>query len=1109
MRVFLVLFTLSLLISCQEESNKVLVFTETAGYHHSSIDDGIMAIKKLGKSNNFGVDVHSESEVFEEEIIKNYRAIIFLSTTGDVLDKSQESVLERYIQAGGGFVGIHAATDTEYDWPWYNKLVGAYFSDHPSIQEARLNINDYNHPSTQHLGKEWIHEDEWYNFKSINPDTKKLISIDETSYSGGKQGENHAVCWYHEYDGGRSWYTALGHTKESFKDETFLKHLLGGIQYAMITTPLDYSKAKSNLVPVANRFGLNRLIEGVLIEPTEMTILPNEDVIIIQRRGEIIRYYAASNSYKKIGKLDVYFETDVPDVNAEEGLMGLTKDPKFDTNGFIYLFYSPKNKPVNRLSRFYIDQDSLHMGSEKMILEVESDRDICCHTGGSLAFSADGKHLFISTGDNATPFDEKGSKYVNNGYSPQDNRPGHEQYDARRSSANTNDLRGKILRITIEDDATYTIPEGNLFPVGTELTRPEIYVMGTRNPYRISIDQKNGDLFWGDVGPDAASADSDRGPMGHDEINRATEAGNHGWPLFVGDNKAYSQYDYKTGKSGPKHDAVNPVNLSRNNTGLKTLPPAKAALIYYPYDKSEIFPSLKSGGRNAMAGPVYYTDLYPKSSVYPEHFNGKLFIYDWIRQWIKIVDLDKNGKIKSIADFMPESDFANIIDMEVGPNGQIYILEYGKGWFSKNPDASLTRIDYNSGNRAPKIMAFQSDKQAGQIPLNIQLSIEAKDPENEKLTYDWFKNGTKLEGKESAIAIIIDEIGQSIIKCQVNDEFGNKTESSEIIINSGNELAKIDIKIEGNQTFFFKGQKIEYEIKVNDDQDFDQKNIMIKHELATYNSNIGHLNSAVSSLGEKLIESSDCASCHKKSEASIGPSYEDIAIRYQDLNYAMAFLGEKIRKGGSGNWGEGAMAAHPAISEAESLQIADWILSLNKEEIAAKSLDLKGAIYPKIDPKENWKNTSYLRVSYSDFPTNGAKPLTVNSEFKLRPNYYEMANVQRSENMQLVDFFSTKVIKIPNEESKLQFDNIDLTEIKNIRLDIKAKDSKEPDLIFELLNKDQEPIATSEFKSTRGTFHRFVIPIPRRTFSVEDYTIRINKKDKDQELSIAEISFDR
>ena len=691
-------FILITLASCSSKRSSkptVLVFFKTGGYYHESIPTGVKAIQDLGDKNGFNVDTTTNANMFAEDSLKKYAALVFLSSTGDILSGNQEIAVERYMQAGGGFVGIHAATDAEYDWSWYVKMIGASFKSHPANQEATLIINDKNHPSTDSLPATWTRTDEWYNFKNLNPDVKVLISIDEKSYQGGENGDKHPMAWYHNFDGGRVFYTELGHTNESFSEPLYLKHILGGIQYAMGDNTADYSKARSVFAPDESNFTKTDLVKGTFFEPTELSVLPNLDVLVVQRRGEILLYNNTSKKIKQAGFLNVYWKTNAPGVNSEEGLLGVKADPDFAKNHFVYMFYSVPDSPMNRLSRFTLENDTILNSSEKVILEFYEQRDICCHTGGSIAFGPN-KTLFVSTGDNTTPFDEPNQKYVSHGYAPLDDRPGHYQYDERRSSGNTNDLRGKILRIRVKDDGSYEIPEGNLFPKGTDKARPEIYVMGNRNPYRISVDPKNGNLYWGEVGPDA-NVDSleTRGPQGYDEVNQARKAGFFGWPFFIGNNYPYHIYDYATGKSGPAFDPAKPINNSRNNTGLTELPPAQPAFIWYPYGVSTMdFPSLGAGGRTAMAGPVYYSDLYPKETRYPSYYDGKFFFNEWMRGYIKAVTMKANGDYDRMEPFMPNTKFHAAIDIEVGPDGRFYVLEYGSGWFSKNDDAGLSRIDY-------------------------------------------------------------------------------------------------------------------------------------------------------------------------------------------------------------------------------------------------------------------------------------------------------------------------------------------------------------------------------------------------------------------------------
>ena len=686
------------LAGCRPATPRVLVFSRTAAFRHSSIPAGKAALQKLGAAQGFVVDTTEDPRFIMEDSLRHYAAVVFLSTTGEVLDRAGQLDLERYIQAGGGFVGIHAASDALYDWRWYGRLVGGYFNGHPAIQPARLVVADTTSPMTKHLPKVWERTDEWYNFKRLTSDLTVLLSIDETSYHGGTNGAGHPMTWYHAFEGGRAWYTELGHTDESFAEASYLTLVAEGIKYAIGDgKALDYGKATARRMPDLTGLTKTVLTKGTLTEPTEIAVLPNLDVLIIQRRGEVYRYGKADGTVKQVGKLDVYWKTSVKGVNAEEGLLGLVADPDYATNHFIYLFYSPVTTSVNRLSRFTFAGDSLDLRSERVILEFYSQRNICCHTGGSLAFGPN-RTLVISTGDNSTPFDEPGQRYPSHGFSPRDDRPGHEQYDARRSSSNTNDLRGKVLRVLLDTNGSYQIPADNLFPKGTPNTRPEIYAMGTRNAYRVSVDPKTGTVYWGDVGPDAEfDSLATRGPMGYDEINQARKAGYFGWPLFIGDNYPYRAYDYATGKTGPFFDPAHPRNESRNNTGLKDLPPAQPAFIWYPYHDSPDFPSVKTGGRTALAGPIYYADRFRgQVGALPAYYDGKLIIYDWIRGWMKAVTMTPAGDFEALEPFMEGTKFAAPIDVELGPDGALYVLEYGTGWFAKNPDMALSRIALSS-----------------------------------------------------------------------------------------------------------------------------------------------------------------------------------------------------------------------------------------------------------------------------------------------------------------------------------------------------------------------------------------------------------------------------
>ncbi|WP_400262909.1 ThuA domain-containing protein [Sphingobacterium sp. SG20118] len=217
-------------LSAQE---RVLIFSKTTGFRHESIEHGVEVVKHILSSNMMRGDHSEDSRLFTDSILSKYDAIVFLSTTGDILDDSQKAAFVRFIQSGKGFVGIHAESDTEFNWPWYGQLVGGYFSSHPAVQEAKIEVKNRKHLATKHLPKVWFHRDEWYDFKSVKEGLHILMDLDETSYEGGKMGKFHPIAWYHEFDGGRSFYTGLGHTLEAFDSEKFQKHILGGIRYVL------------------------------------------------------------------------------------------------------------------------------------------------------------------------------------------------------------------------------------------------------------------------------------------------------------------------------------------------------------------------------------------------------------------------------------------------------------------------------------------------------------------------------------------------------------------------------------------------------------------------------------------------------------------------------------------------------------------------------------------------------------------------------------------------------------------------------------------------------------------------------------------------------------
>jgi cytochrome c len=994
MQCFSVLLTFIILfsVSCSDNGKKetrILVFSKTAGFRHASIAAGIVALKKMGSEKNFQVDTTENASNFNEENLRRYSAVVFLNTTGDVLNQEQQNDFERFIQAGGGFVGIHSATDTEYGWPWYNKLVGAYFESHPNnpnVRKAEFFVVDSKHPATDSIPERFERTDEFYNFKQISPDIKVLVKIDEKTYEGGTNKGEHPMSWYQAFDGGRAFYTAMGHTDETYQEELFLKHLWGGLSYVLggeEPVTLNYQVARTRRVPEENRFS-KIILDEKLDEPVELAVLPDSRVLFVERKGNVKLYDPKEGKTKLITKIAVstkYKFKDGSQSEAEDGLLGLALDPNFAKNNWIYLYYSPAGeKAVNILTRYEFRDEKLIEESKKILLEVAVQREQCCHTGGSIAFDANG-NLFLSTGDNTSP--------RNTAYAPIDERPGRMPWDAQKGSANTNDLRGKVIRIHPEPDGTYTIPEGNLFPKGTEKTRPEIYAMGTRNSYRISVDKHTGYLYWGDVGPDAGADSVNRGPKAYDEINQAKKPGFFGWPYFVGANYAYYDRDFKTGKVGEQFNPDKPLNASPNNTGLTELPPAQKAFIWYPYDESKEFPLLGTGGRTAMAGPVYYrSDFKDAKRAFPEYYDGKLFIYEWMRGWIIAVTMDKDGNYESMERFMPSYKFSNPMDMEFGPEGDLYVLEYGTGWFQGNDDARLVKIEFNGGNRKPMIQMAAS-KTNGSVPMEVNLSAKGtRDFDRDDLKYEWKIKGP--DGKDLATlkdqetSYTFDKPGVYKTELVVTDTKGEQS-TQQMEIRAGNEPPVLTFDItSGNQTFFFPNQTFDYAVKVTDKEDGaldkgispEEVSVTIdylpqgfdKIEIAQ-----GHLSADAATkfiAGKKLMEASDCKSCHFIDKKSIGPMYKDVAAKYKDDPKAIDYLVDKIIKGGGGVWGDVNMAAHPQLRKEDATEIVKYILNLN-ETAGSPSLPPSGSYTAQIPKGVSDAGVLLLRAAYTDKGANG------------------------------------------------------------------------------------------------------------------------------------------
>ncbi|GAB3953004.1 lectin [Streptomyces sparsus] len=572
--------------------------------------------------------------------------------------------------------------------------------------------------------------------------------------------------------------------------------------------------------PAAPDFQQVTLAKGVVEtgEPMTLAVLPDRSVLHTSRDGTV-RLTNAAGTTKVAGKLDVYS-------HDEEGLQGVAVDPDFSSNRHVYLYYAPElgtpggDAPadgtaadfapfdgVNRLSRFVLKTDgTLDLAAEKKILDVPASRGICCHVGGDIDFDADG-NLYLSTGDDTNPF-------ASDGFTPIDERATRNPaYDAQRSSGNTNDLRGKVLRIKVAADGSYSVPSGNLFPPGTAKTRPEIYAMGFRNPFRMSVDKATGIVHLGDYGPDAGSSSPSRGPAGQVEFNRITKAGNYGWPYCHGDNDAYVDHNFATGSSGSAFSCAAPENTSPNNTGLTDLPPAQPAWIPYDGDSVEEF---GNGSESPMGGPVYRYDADSTSEVkFPQEYDGDFFAGEFGRRWIKRIESGGDGTVQSINSF-PWSG-TQVMDMAFGPDGALYVLDYGTGYFSGDENSALYRIEHVTGGRAPTAQA-KAGVTSGKAPLAVSFSSAgSSDPDGDDLSYAWnFGDGATSTAADPSHTYTAN--GQYTATLKVTDTTGKSaTASVRITVGNTAPTVKLDLPVDGSIHDF--GDAIPFEVTVTDPED--------------------------------------------------------------------------------------------------------------------------------------------------------------------------------------------------------------------------------------------------------------------------------------------------
>jgi glucose/arabinose dehydrogenase/type 1 glutamine amidotransferase len=665
----------------------------------------------------------------------------------------------------------------------------------PAPQAAVIDVLDRQHPANAGLPLNWTRTDRYLNWdQSPVGQVHTIAQVEEKTYTPGvgANGPFHPISWCRDYDGGRSFYTGMGRTEASYGEEAFRGHVLGALKW---TTGMVRGDCKAT---IASNYKVERLTPknaagqlDQIGEPHGLTIAPNGKVFYIGKAacptgpivswddpnvglgcGTIHSYDPATKQVKLLTTLKVMGNRGSGDelVKNEEGLVGLTLDPQFATNGYLYAYWMPhdsidRDKRIGKrtVSRFTYNAtaQTIDQATRKDLLSWDAQIHSCCHSGGGMAFDRDG-NLYVGSGDN-------NSSEGSNGYSGNNwtkDYKGLSFQDARRTAGNSNDLNGKILRIHPEADGTATIPAGNLFPEATDTgnkTRPEIYVMGVRNIARLAIDPETNWLTAGWVGPDAASPSPELGPAKYETATIITEAGNHGWPYCMGNKQPYrdrssSDAAVLTGW----YDCDNPINTSPRNTGLVNLPPVKKNMIWYsPDGGGPTFPNrpnstiptynaadatytqpyLRGGGQAIMSGPTYHYDRVNTDSgvAWPKYWDDKWFIGDESNSANRIaVTVDPAGVptqtppafAETLRQIIPsgggDARLQSWMDAKFGPDGALYMLDYGSGFFSLDQNQKLLRITYTGGAATP-------------TPAATNVAVQ-----NKPLTYSF--NGSKSGG---------------------------------------------------------------------------------------------------------------------------------------------------------------------------------------------------------------------------------------------------------------------------------------------------------------------------------------------------------------------------
>ncbi len=758
----------------------------------------------------------------------------------------------------------------------------------------------------------------------------------------------------------------------------------------------------------ASRFEKEVLATG-LSDPLQLDIAKDGRVFLIERKGAVKMWDPKSRRTVTLGEFPA-------STAGDAGALGLTLARDFEKTGHLYTIRVPANGPARLvLARHTLEGEKL--GDERAVLTIPLGKTReQYHCGAGLAWDAQG-NLLVSVGDNMAPQDVPAIH-------AQD--PGR---DARGTAGNSQELRGKILRITPKQDGTYSIPAGNLFADAGQ-GRPEVFAFGVRNPFRVTCDAQTGFVIWGDVGGNVRT-ELDLGPEGFDELNVTREPGFFGWPFVAGPNLPWRPFDPKTQKpAGDYFDPAKIINESATNTGLKQLPPARPAVFYYGNVPSKEWPFVGSGGRSITGGVVYRKPATAGESRLPDEWEGAYLFGEWMRNWVAAARFDDAGKLVKVERVLESLPFKRAADFKIGPDGALYIAEEGDRW-TDNTASQLTRVTYRRGNRPPQ-PALSANLAAGKLPLEVAFDASAsRDPDGDPLQFAWdFGDGKKAEGMKATHAFTT--AGVWPVTLTVTDQKGSAS-TTVMNVAAGNEAPKVEFTapLDGG---FLEGKEIAWNVRATDAEDgpVPPERLLIQLEKRD------RALTDEAHPGLALMKRTTCFACHNATDQSAGPAYSAVAAKYAGDAGARSRLQAKVISGGSGVWGTLPMPPHPQHTPDEAALMVDWVLSLAQRQVTTLPATAEGkAPLPQtrggFGRAEN--SVFLLTASTTDKGAGGLPPLRGSAEVMLRSRRQRAAYFDHSEYASTQDNLDQGglVARIqPN--GWIAFDRIRLQDVGQIKL---------------------------------------------------------------------------